>query len=193
MRAAEENERTNKQASKAWGGGGVRTYRLGVVLDAERRRGGASGPPGVERGRESPLHVGGDLRLELRRLEEGADEAVHAPLQAAVDEQDGGLAHELRQRARVPGHEGARVALQHEPAHLRVRRHHRRRAEQVRPEHRAPVPAPSSISISFMRCAMPCRATHQRVRATCSQSPQVQVQATYSRRRLSTKASGREE
>ena len=91
-----------------------------------RRSGGAQSLPVGERGREASLHVGGDLRLELRRLEEGAEEAVHAPLQAAVDEQDGGLAHELRQRPRVPGHEGARVALQHGSAHLRVRRHHRR-------------------------------------------------------------------
>jgi len=114
-----------------------------LVLDADARA-GALGAPGGKRGREAALHAGGDLRLELRRLEEGADEAVHAALQAAVDEQDGGLAHELRQRARVPRHEGARVALQHGPAHLRVRRHHRRRPEQVRPEHRAPVPAQHS-------------------------------------------------
>lgn len=111
-----------------------------MVLDAEARAGALGAPGGEGRG-QAALHVGGDLPLEPGRLEEGPRQAVDAALEAAVDEEDGGLAHELRERARVPGHEGARVALQHGPAHLRVRAHHRRRPEQVRPEHRAPVPA----------------------------------------------------
>ncbi|RCV23920.1 LOW QUALITY PROTEIN: hypothetical protein SETIT_5G043600v2 [Setaria italica] len=113
---------------------------LGVVLEADERV-GALVTPGVDRRREAALHAGGDLRLELRRIE-GADEAVDASLQAAVDEEDGGLSHEpTRTTARtwVPRHERLRVALQHEPAHLRIRRHHHRRPEQVRPENRAPV------------------------------------------------------
>lgn len=86
-----------------------------------------------------PLHVAGDLSLEVGGLEEGADEAVDSSLEVPVDQQDGGLPHQFGEGFGIPRHEGARVALQYAPADLRVGGHDRRATEQVRPEH-LPVP-----------------------------------------------------
>lgn len=121
-----------------------RTYRLGLVLDAHGRAGagGGGGAPRVHGGGEAAAHVGGGPGLELRRLEEGAGEAVHPALEGAAEHQDGRLPHQLHQRSRVPRHERRRVALQHRAARLGVRAHHRRRPPQVRPEH-LPVPTES--------------------------------------------------
>jgi hypothetical protein len=102
---------------------GVVTYRLGLVLNAH---GDAGGPRVVHGGADAALHVGSEALPELRRLEEGAGEAVHPALEGAAEHQDGGLAHQFHQRPRVPRHEHRRVRLQHGAAHLRVRAHHRR-------------------------------------------------------------------
>lgn len=108
---------------------------LGFVLDVEEL------PliPSAHRLLHVPLHVPCDLRLELLGLEEGGDKAVDSPLQAAVDHEDGGLPHQLRQGLGVPRHEGLRAALEDESAHLGVGGHDRRAAEDVRLEH-FPVP-----------------------------------------------------
>jgi len=125
------------------------TYRLGLVLYPHGRCAAAAvaahapvmaPAPDVHGAADAALHVGGDLRLELWRLEEGAGEAVHPALEAAAEHQDGRLPHQLHERPRVPRHERRRVGLQHRAAHLRVRAHHRRGTPQVRLEHLA-VPA----------------------------------------------------
>jgi len=121
------------------------TYRPDLVLDAHGRCAAAVAAhapvvapvPRVHGAADAALHVRGDLRLELRRLEEGAREAVHPALQAAAEHQDGRLPHQLHERPRVPRHKRRRVGLQHRAAHLRVRAHHRRRTPQMRLEHLA--------------------------------------------------------
>ena len=69
------------------------TYRPDLVLDAHGRCAAAvaahapvvAPAPRVHCAADAALHVRGDLRLELRQLEEGAREAVHSALQAAAE------------------------------------------------------------------------------------------------------------
>lgn len=76
---------------------------------------------------------GGDLK-------KGPYEPMHPPLQAPIDEQNGGLPHQLIHRFRIARHKRLRITLQNRPAHLRIRRHHRRTPKYMRPEH-FPIPS----------------------------------------------------
>lgn len=100
---------------------------------------GAIFSPSGHRVANKGAHVGCDLSLNVRGLEEGSNEAMDSPLQASIDEQNGGFPHQLRQRFRVRRHKRLGVAVQYASAHLCVRRNYGRTPKYMRLKH-FPIP-----------------------------------------------------
>lgn len=81
------------------------------------------------------LHFLSDLSFEMWGFEEGSNQSMDSPLQASIDEQNGGLPHQLSQRFRVRWHKGLWITLQHKSTHFCINGNYSWAPKYVRLEH----------------------------------------------------------
>jgi len=97
---------------------------------------GLAAAPGRDEGARGLVDAGDVGGLEPRGGDEGEEHAPDLAVALAGDHQRGGLAEDGADGAGVAALEQALLVVQHEVVELLVARHDRRRAEQVRLEHR---------------------------------------------------------
>jgi len=135
-------------------------------LVAEDNDGAAAAAPGRDGGARGPVDVGEVGGAHPPGGDECQRHAADPAVALARDHQQGGRAQDAPDGARVAALEQSLLVLQHQLVELLVARHHRRRAEQVRLEHRA-VPAscrPSTVAATARVRA--CRPRGRRSRET---------------------------